>query len=526
MDGSQVIAFARRLGTFAAGRLREGVASKVQRPSLTMVRVLAVLGVALILAVALALRFIVVWGPAGGATTVRAADPVVMFKNPNSANLWLCNKASGRCTAEGEGELVVNEEVASIPSNVHIGGFEFVVYFAGRMVNVAVTEGPFLSSTGRHTTCWQEQTENWLRFGCASTGSEPGPTGSGILAYLTVTPNISFRPTLGNGVWVHLIDSYAEAELADDLGNPVPLDEVGDSIILLRALEGDVNYDCRVDVVDEQSVSGRYGSHFGSLWYQTLYDLEPTIPDDDIDIKDLQFVLGRDSNTCEELPTPTPTPGAGTYTATPTSTTTAGTTTPTPTASTVTPTSTTTPGTAAPTPTASTVTPTSTTTPAAPTITATPGSATPTSTAATPTPASATPTPTASTVTPTQTPSTPHHHKHTPTASPIPGSTSTPVASVTPQTTPSAVETVAPTGRTPGPGNTTSPAELTPRTAEALPGSGGGAGASRLGGEGWLVAIAAALAVLGWVAIAGAVYLRADGLARSTSKKVRSRTRR
>jgi hypothetical protein len=495
MDGSQVIAFARRLGTFVAGQLRKGVTSKVQRPSLAMTRVLAVLVVVLILAVALALRFIVMWGPAGGATTVGAADPVVMFKNPNSANLWLCNKAPGRCTAEGEGELAVNEEVANIPSNVHIGSFEFTVYFAWRLVNVAVTEGPFLASTGRHTTCWQQQEENWLRFGCASTGSEPGPTGSGILAYLTVTPNISFRPTLGNGAYVYLIDSHAEAEIADDLGNPVPLDEVGNSRILLRALEGDVNYDCRVDVVDEQSVSGRYGSHFGSLWYQTLYDLEPTIPDDDIDIKDLQFVFGRDNNTCEELPTPevtpTPTPGAGTHTATPTSTTT--------------------PGTATPTPTASTVTPTTTTTPAAPTITSTPGSATPT--------------PTASTVTPTQTPSTPHP-KHTPTASPIPGSTSTPVASVTPPPTPSAVETVAPTGRTPGPGTTTSPAEVTPRTAEALPPSGGGAGADWLGGKGWLLAIAAALAVLGWVAIAGAACFGARGLARSVSEKVRSRTRR
>jgi len=474
-----------------------------------MVRVLAVLVVAVILAVALALRFIVMWGPAGGATTAKAADPVVMFKNPDSANLWLCDKASGRCTAEGEGQLTVNEEVANIPGDVHIGSFEFVVYFSGRVVSVTATEGPFLASTGRHTECHQEQTENWLRFGCTSMGSEPGPTGSGVLAYLTLTPNITFRPTRSNGVFVHLIDSQSEAGLSDELGNPVPVDEVGDSTILLRALEGDVNYDCRVNVIDDQSVSGRYGLHFGSIWYQTLYDLEPMIPDDDVDIKDLQFVFGRNYTTCEEIPTPevtpTPTPGAGTYTATPTSTTTPAA-----------PTITATPGSA---------TPTSTTTPAAPTITATPGSATPTSTAATPTPGSATPTPTASTVTPTQTPSAPHH-KHTPTASPIPGSTSTPVASVTPPPTPSAVETVAPTGRTPGPVTTTSPAEVTRATAEALPPSGTGAGAVRPGADGWLLAIAAALAVLGWVATLGAVCLGVDGLARSMLEKVRSRTRR
>ena len=170
MDGSHVIAFARRLGTFVAGRLREGVARKVQRPSLARTRVLAVLVVALILGVALALRFIVMWGPAGGATTAKAADPpVVMFIDPNSADLWLCDKAVGTCALDGEGQLTVNEKVAGIPSGVYIGSFEFVVYFSGRVVNVTATEGTFLSSTGP-TECWQEQTENWLRFGCRSTG--------------------------------------------------------------------------------------------------------------------------------------------------------------------------------------------------------------------------------------------------------------------------------------------------------------------------------------------------------------------
>ena len=71
------------------------------------------------------------------------------------------------------------------------------------------------------------------------------------------------------------------------------VDEVGNSTILMRALEGDVNFDCRVDIIDDQSESGRYGSFFGSLWYRPLYDLEPSIADDDIDIKDLQFVFGR-----------------------------------------------------------------------------------------------------------------------------------------------------------------------------------------------------------------------------------------
>lgn len=410
--------------------------------------------------------------------------PVVIFKNPASANLWLCNKGPAICAGEGEGHLTVNEEVANIPSNEHIGGFEFVVYFSRSIVNVTVTEGPFLASTGRHTECHQEQTDNWLRFGCTSTGSEPGPTGSGILAYLTLTPNITFRPTLDNGIWVHLIDSRSETHLTDELGNPVPVDEIEDSTILLRALEGDVNYDCRVNVIDEQSEAGRYGSIFGMLTYQVLFDLEPSIPDSDIDIKDIQFVYGRDQTTCQEFPppelTPTPTSAAGTPTPTSTSPATPGTTTPTPTLTPATTTPTVTPG----------------------------GSVTPT--------------------TPTRTPPS-SHHTHTPTpssptASPVPGATSTAIASITPSSRPQ--QTVSPAERTRLPGSTTSPAEVTPGEAKEFPGSGTLSTAGGPSDDDWLLAVAAALAVLGWAAIASVLRAGNRGLARSISERVRSMTRR
>ncbi|MGD0765618.1 MAG: hypothetical protein ABR978_04870, partial [Dehalococcoidia bacterium] len=352
------------------------------------------------------------------------------------------------------------------------------------IVNVTVTEGPFLASTGRHTECHQEQTDNWLRFGCTSTGSEPGPTGSGILAYLTLTPNITFRPTLDNGIWVHLIDSRSETHLTDELGNPVPVDEIEDSTILLRALEGDVNYDCRVNVIDEQSEAGRYGSIFGMLTYQVLFDLEPSIPDSDIDIKDIQFVYGRDQTTCQEFPppelTPTPTSAAGTPTPTSTSPATPGTTTPTPTLTPATTTPTVTPG----------------------------GSVTPT--------------------TPTRTPPS-SHHTHTPTpssptASPVPGATSTAIASITPSSRPQ--QTVSPAERTRLPGSTTSPAEVTPGEAKEFPGSGTLSTAGGPSDDDWLLAVAAALAVLGWAAIASVLRAGNRGLARSISERVRSMTRR
>jgi hypothetical protein len=68
-----------------------------------------------------------------------------------------------------------------------------------------------------------------------------------------------------------------------------------------------------VDVQDQQMISFRYGSFFGSLLYDKWYDLEPNLHDLDIDIKDLQKVFGRDGATCQEpnpqqppLPPPAP----------------------------------------------------------------------------------------------------------------------------------------------------------------------------------------------------------------------------
>jgi hypothetical protein len=289
-------------------------------------RVLALLTGALVLVIIGSLLLLAM--PSKAVSSARAADFVVMFKNPQTANLWLCDEPVASCEGPGRGELVVSEEVANIPDDTGLGAFEFLVYFSRNVINVSVIEGPFLSSTSRQTECQPLETENWLRFACTSTGGEPGPSGSGILAYMTMRPDpdLVLRSTAGNGVLVRLLDDRWEAGLADESGEPIPIDEVTSATVLIHALEGDVNYDCRVNVIDEQSISWRYGTFFGILPYSTFFDLEPSIPDFDIDIKDLQFVYGRDDWSCEEPtppgPTPTPTPVSGTATpatATPTS---------------------------------------------------------------------------------------------------------------------------------------------------------------------------------------------------------------
>jgi len=281
-------------------------------------RVLALLTGALVLVIIGSLLLLAM--PSKAVSSARAADSVVMFKNPQNATLWLCDDAIAPCDGPGEGELAMSEEVANIPDGVGLGSFEFRVYFSWHVVDVSVAEGPFLSSTGRETQCSALEQENGFLFGCDSTGGERGPRGSGVLAHMTVRPqaDLVFRPTAKNGAYVNLLDSSGEAELADTMGSLIPLEEVRSARVLVQALEGDVNYDCKVNVIDEQSISWRYGTIFGIWPYDTFFDLEPSIPDFDIDIKDLQFVYGRDNSSCTgpvpPQPTETPTPVPGTAT--------------------------------------------------------------------------------------------------------------------------------------------------------------------------------------------------------------------
>jgi hypothetical protein len=142
------------------------------------------------------------------------------------------------------------------------------------------------------------------------------------LKTIRVTPDpdmfLRLRPTKDNGVVSTLIDE--NCEVADIYASePWPFtlpggltEDCTDLTVTVRMLEGDVNLDCEVNVLDMMSVAGRYGSSFGLLLYDKFYDLEPKLTDFDIDIKDVQFVFGRDGSKCQapipnqppELPAP------------------------------------------------------------------------------------------------------------------------------------------------------------------------------------------------------------------------------
>ena len=227
-----------------------------------------------------------------------AANVVVLFTTPSSSNLWV-----------GGSPIVVAEEIAPV-GDPGLGSFDLEVTYNPAVLNVSVREGPFLSSTGNETTCATGGAEGDLEFSCSVLGQPAaGPTGRGVLAYFDISPRpaLGLRATAGNGVLAHMEDVLKLSTAADVQGSPIAVMDGARTFIVVRRLVGDVNKDCKVDLLDDQAISARFPSTFGTLAYDPQYDLEPSIGDGDIDVKDTQLVFGRNGNTCDQ-PGPSETP--------------------------------------------------------------------------------------------------------------------------------------------------------------------------------------------------------------------------
>ncbi len=207
----------------------------------------------------------------------------------------------------------------------------------GRVVNVNEAGGCFVTvqtETSILEGCVTKDALAWVYDPVTQTWSlvpqnKPGPNGcqvgvdpgctvsspDGVVSEIYITPNLAnliytahFRPTKDNGVVTTIADK--DCEVTDTQGEriqgtlPGQLTTVcGSAFITLRMLEGDLNLDCTVDVADDQAEAFRYGLTLGLNGYDQWYDLEPKWSDNDIDIKDLQFVFGRNYSTCD-LPIP------------------------------------------------------------------------------------------------------------------------------------------------------------------------------------------------------------------------------
>ena len=103
--------------------------------------------------------------------------------------------------------------------------------------------------------------------------------------------------TQDNGTLVQVL--ALGCNLTDQLGHPIPKSKCPDADITFRQLEGDVNRDCVVDIIDQQLLAFRWGIGISSTLFSQDYDLVNTgLPE--INIKDVQFVFGRSGSTCSK----------------------------------------------------------------------------------------------------------------------------------------------------------------------------------------------------------------------------------
>jgi uncharacterized repeat protein (TIGR01451 family) len=250
----------------------------------------------------------------------------------NDVNLFIQKDGSGGFVPLTIYELVSNP--GNDPDGV--GAYEFQLKFDHKIFDIEIADTSWLSNGGTRTVDCSMTiiTENDIRWGCVSQGPVPGQVNPGVAAIITVYPEpdmyLRLTPGQENGVFRMLLDE--NCELADVLGDPLRLangdlapgilpgglvEVCSDMGITVRILEGDLNLDCVVNLLDEQAIAFRYGAVFGTLYYDPWYDLEPWNKDYDIDIKDLQKVWGRQGSACSlngegtippQLPVPVPDP--------------------------------------------------------------------------------------------------------------------------------------------------------------------------------------------------------------------------
>ena len=239
---------------------------------------------------------------------------------PPLQNLFKSGSTPPASCAASSNVVTLSYQLDSVPSS-QVGAFEFEILLPDKSdfngangieddetwVCVNLEPGQYAVDTGM--TCFISDVDSGGQpdlpsIGCVFLPPEPGamppPSSSLEMAKVLVRPHPGlYTPidaSVNNGVVARLL--YRNCELADPLGAPIPTSGCDDAAVTVRYLEGDVRPDCRVDVLDTQTVAFRWGVTIGSLLYNQRYDLEPDGGDGDIDIKDLQFTYGRFASDC------------------------------------------------------------------------------------------------------------------------------------------------------------------------------------------------------------------------------------
>jgi hypothetical protein len=162
-----------------------------------------------------------------------------------------------------------------------LGAFEFDLVYDPAIIHVDdVDLGDFLGSTGRSVSEVGPNIDNVTgrtSYGAFSFGGGPGPSGSGVLAIVTLSPQ-----AVGES------DLVPENEQLTDTDGNVILSTTSDGHVTVNdCFFADVDCDGDVDIVDIALVASHYGCVLSEDCYDSLYDMDN---DSDIDIVDLQIV--------------------------------------------------------------------------------------------------------------------------------------------------------------------------------------------------------------------------------------------
>jgi hypothetical protein len=251
-------------------------------------------------------------------------------KLPPLSNLFLTHQHSPKLppvTCASGDDTAVLQEVVGLPitsldpkgsGNPQVlAAFEFEVRFDNKLVCINLEPGPGWSVPGVTCLTLDKDTsllEGIARIACFSTKPVAPGNAALHLANIVIRPHpelySQIRANQENGIVAQILNQ--DCELADQQGHPIAIFSCEDAELTIRFLEGDVDADCDVDVADGQALAFRWNALLGTLLYGTRYDLEPSLSpgglngDGDIDVKDIQFVFGRQGSTCANPNPPQP----------------------------------------------------------------------------------------------------------------------------------------------------------------------------------------------------------------------------
>jgi hypothetical protein len=125
----------------------------------------------------------------------------------------------------GGGAFTINAAVHSVSD---LGGFQFTLHFNPNIVHAdSASLGPFLSSTGRSASPLGPDIDNsagTITFGGFTYGSQPGATGSGVIAHITFSPQGQGASSL----------TWSDDTLSDTQGNAISHTRANGSVTITQ----------------------------------------------------------------------------------------------------------------------------------------------------------------------------------------------------------------------------------------------------------------------------------------------------